>query len=147
MRALLSLTDCFRRLGSSTSLLSATLWAKDLSLSSTLPRCSLPFSESKEWLGPFASTTRSVSVLDLNSWISLTKSFVAGILSLTFPRMNTVFTPTGACKWTLPRFFCKGQSVDPNSSRFLCWAQPYRLVYDLLFRSRNQAAHTRRVGP
>jgi hypothetical protein len=26
---------------------------------------------------------------------------VAGILSLTFPRMQTVMTPTGACKWTL----------------------------------------------
>jgi len=31
--------------------------------------------------------------------ISLTESCVAGILSLTFPRMKTVMTPTGACKW------------------------------------------------
>ena len=33
--------------------------------------------------------------------ILLTDSCVAGILSLTFPRMQTVMTPTGACKWTV----------------------------------------------
>jgi hypothetical protein len=65
--------------------------------------------------------------------LSLTMSCVAGILSLTFPRMQTVMTPTGACKWTL-RDLSTGQSADSNPSRFLCWAQPHRLVHDLLFR-------------
>lgn len=82
-----------------TSSRSAIRWVKDPLLSSTLPRCFPPFSESKEWLGLFASTTPLVSVSGLHCrGILLTKACVAGVLSLTFPRMRTVMTPTGACK-------------------------------------------------
>lgn len=68
--------------------------------SSTLPRCSLLSRENREWPGRFASTTLSVGIY--KSYIhqhSLTNCGAAGILSLTFPRMKTVMTPTGACKW------------------------------------------------
>lgn len=51
-------------LDSSISSRSAILWAKDQSPSNTLPRCFLPSSESREWLGLFASTTLSVSGLE-----------------------------------------------------------------------------------
>jgi hypothetical protein len=101
MSAVLNLTDHFLRLDSSTSSPSATPWEKGRSLSSILPRCSPPFSVSKEWLGQFASTTLSVSISSIPIDISLTEPRVAGILSLTFPRMQTVMTPTGACKWTV----------------------------------------------
>ena len=135
---ILNLTDyLLLLLDSSISSPSATPWEKDQSLSSTPPKCSLLFSESKEWLGPFVLTTLSVRISNLKSTeILLTKSCVAGILSLTFPRMQTVMTPTGACKWILLDF-PTGRFADLNSSRFLCWAQPYRLVYDLLFRQRD----------
>jgi hypothetical protein len=99
MFAILNLTDHFFRPDSSTSSPSATHWEKEQSLSSILPRFSPQFSVSKEWLGPFASTTLSVSISSIPIDISLTVSRVAGILSLTFPRMQTVMTPTGACKW------------------------------------------------
>ena len=62
-----------------------------------------------------------------------TKPSAAGVLGLTFPRMQTVMTPTGACKLS-HAVFSASQFADLDSSRFLCRAQPYRLVYDLLFR-------------
>jgi hypothetical protein len=69
-----TLTDSFPQLDSYTSSLSATPWVKDQWLSSTLPRCSQLFSESKVWLGPSASTTPLVRILDLSIETSLTKS-------------------------------------------------------------------------
>ena len=67
---MLTLANYFLRIGSSTSSLSATLWAKDQSLFSILQRCFQLSSESKEWLGPFASTTLLVSISDSNLSIS-----------------------------------------------------------------------------
>ena len=73
---MLSLTDGLLKLGLSTSLPLPTLWAKDQSLSSTRQRCSLPFSESKEWLGPCVSTIPLVSIPEFGTWeMSLTGAF------------------------------------------------------------------------
>ena len=121
-------------------------WVKVQSRSNTRPRFSPLFNVSKAWLGQSASTTPLVCDLAHLPMCLSTYSILAGVLSLTFPRMSTVMTPTGACK-SISRAFLTRRLANTASSRILCRAQPHRLVHDLLFRERNQAAHSRGTGP
>ena len=69
------------------------------------------------------------------AWAVCINNTFAGILGLTFPRMTTVMTPTGACK-LLPMFcvLIKDPLLTLVSSRFLRWSEPDCLVHDLLLR-------------
>jgi sugar porter (SP) family MFS transporter len=79
------------------------------------------------------------------AWAVCINNTFAGILGLTFPRMTTVMTPTGACKsYSLLIKFTKANAYF---SRFLRRSQPHCLGHDLLLRSRNKATHSRRAGP
>lgn len=69
----------------------------------------------------------------------------AGILGLTFPRMTTVMTPTGACE--SKAFGTSIHRADNFLSRFLRRPQSYSVVHDLLLRPRDQAAHVGGIGP
>ena len=60
--------------------------------------------------------------------------------------MQKVMTPTGACKYTAEDLRQSNPLTEINS-RFLCWAEPDRLVHDLLFRQRDQAADPGRNRP
>jgi hypothetical protein len=50
------------------------------------------------------------------AWAVCINNTFAGILSLTFPRMKTVMTPTGACKFSL--CLPPGQSANVDSVGF-----------------------------
>lgn len=60
----------------------------------------------------------------------------AGILGLTFPRMRTVMTPTGACEFS-SSFLLTGPLSDPHSW-FLRRHEPNRMGHDLCFRTRSE---------
>lgn len=136
--AMLNLADDFHQTDSSTFSPLPTLWVRDLSLSSILQKFFLPFSENKGWLGQYASIIPSVSMPDMDLLDNLLIGLrIAGVLSLTFPRMQSVMTPTGACRWHLLDFPLGVRYANYPCSRFLRWTQPYRLVYGLLFCQRN----------
>lgn len=66
------------------------------------------------------------------SWAVCINNTFAGVLGLTFPRMQTVMTPTGACEYT-PLLSCRRVELT-FPSRFLCWPEPDCLGHDLLLR-------------
>ena len=79
------------------------------------------------------------------AWAVCINNTFAGVLGLTFPRMSTVMTPTGACK---PYHFPLRPEMSANVifSRLLRWPQSYRMGHDFLLPSRDETTHSRRIG-
>lgn len=75
------------------------------------------------------------------AWAVCINNTFAGVLSLTFPRMNSVMTAPGACMLSpfSPRSDIAFANIAP--SRLLRRSQLDSLGYDFLLRPRDQAAH------